>query len=764
MQRLSEQKRQFLRKAAKHILGYAILSYGIVLITSLIYSNSTDASYNTASDTTQNIFGSFGSYHADLLLQFLGIGAILLSLTIISWGYRLARFGLVRYPILKAIVLGLSIVLITTSIAVFNTTLTSTTSLHGLIGGLVFQTISAHAQAYTPIICLTFFLIGTGLFFYALAIEREEWNYTFTTTLQSLIWLYKKCSSIAKILYLKAKSSMLSTPTEKNPPVKNEQEQIESIPLFEQTLSPKKTEKPKAKIQPRRSKYNDEFELPLPELLQSHDVQVNTGPSLEERAINAASLVRILKEFGVSGKIENSSSGPIVTTYQLELDPGVRTNRVVSLTDDIARTMGAKSVRIIPIPGETFIGIEMPNAKPDIVEYKGLIESKTFQNTTMKLPIILGKTIDGGEKIADLAAMPHLMIAGTTGSGKSVGLNSMILSLLFKYTPEQLRLIMVDPKMLEFSMYEDIPHLLSPVVTEPKKAVVALKWATNEMNDRYRCMSKVGVRNIEGYNKKMEVYRRTGEILTDTVSIGFDTDGSPLFEEKERDLSALPYIVIIIDEMADLMLMAGKELEIYLQSLAQKARAAGIHLIMATQRPSVDVITGTIKANFPTRISYMVTSKIDSRTILGEQGAEQLLGRGDMLVTEGGGRLTRNHAPFVQDEEVQAVCDWLRGQKSPEYIDAVTNENEIAGGMEAEIFAASTSSKLSKEQSDDTMYDEAILLVTNTQKASVSFIQRSLKIGYNRAANIVERMEVEGIVSQANHVGKRSVLAPKRDY
>ena len=760
MQILSEQTKQFLSKSAKHLLGVAILSYGIMVIISLIFSNSTDASYNTASDITRNIFGNFGSYHADFLLQFFGIGGILLSLTIISWGYRLARFGLVRHPILRAMTLVLSIVLITTSIAVFNATLTNTASLHGIIGGLLFQTISAYTHTYTPIVCLVLFLIGTGAFFYALAIEREEWNYTFTSMRQSLIWLYKKCVSTAKMLYLKTKGNMSSTPTEQNLPFIKAQ----PTPLFEQAPTPKKTAKPKTKIQPRRSKYNDKFELPPSDLLQSHNAKVHMGPSPEERKINAENLVRILKEFGVSGKIENSSSGPIVTTYQLELDAGVRTNRVVSLTDDIARTMGAKSVRITPIPGKTFIGIEMPNAKPNIVEYRELIESKTFNNNTMRLPIILGKTIDGDEKIADLAAMPHLMIAGTTGSGKSVGLNSMILSLLFKYTPEQLRLIMVDPKMLEFSMYEDIPHLLSPVVTDPKKAVVALKWATNEMNDRYRCMSKVGVRNIEGYNNKMEEYRRTGEVLTDTVSLGFDTDGSPLFEEKERDLSTIPYIVVIIDEMADLMLMAGKELEIYLQSLAQKARAAGIHLIMATQRPSVDVITGTIKANFPTRISYMVTSKIDSRTILGEQGAEQLLGRGDMLVTESGGRLTRNHAPFVQDEEVQAVCDWLRGQNPPEYIDAVTSENEIEGGMEAEIYTTSASGKPSKEQSDDTLYDEAILLVNNTQKASVSFIQRSLKIGYNRAANIVERMEAEGIVSQANHIGKRNVLAPKREY
>ena len=763
MQKTSEQKEPFLRKSAKHILGFAILCYGIIVIISLIYSNPTDTSFNTASDITHNIFGSFGSYHADLLLQIFGIGGILLPLTMISWGYRLTRFGSVRHPTLKTIALLLSIILITTSIAVFNATLTSTTSLHGVIGGLFFEKISSFSHAYTPIVCLIFFLTGTGLFFYALAIEREEWNYTFTSIRQSLIWIYTKCVSATKILYSKT-NNISSTPTEKKPSFLEPQEKLQPTPLFEPPLTPETTAKPKVKIQPRRSKHNDEFELPPSDLLQSHGVKVNMGPSLEEREINATNLVRILKEFGVSGKIDNSSSGPIVTTYQLELDPGIRSNRVVSLTDDIARTMGAKSVRIIPIPGKTFIGIEMPNAKPDIVEYKELIESKKFNNNTMKLPIILGKTIDGGEKIADLAAMPHLMIAGTTGSGKSVGLNSMILSLLFKYTPEQLRLIMVDPKMLEFSMYEDIPHLLSPVVTDPKKAVVALKWATNEMNDRYRCMSKVGVRNIEGYNNKMEEYRRTGEILTDTVSIGFDTDGSPMFEEKERDLSSLPYIVVIIDEMADLMLMAGKELEIYLQSLAQKARAAGIHLIMATQRPSVDVITGTIKANFPTRISYMVTSKIDSRTILGEQGAEQLLGRGDMLVTEGGGRLTRNHAPFVQDEEVQAVCDWLRGQKPAEYIEAVTNENEIASSMEAEIYAASTSSKTSKEQSDDAMYDEAIVLVTNTQKASVSFIQRSLKIGYNRSANIVERMEAEGIVSQANHVGKRSVLAPKREY
>ena len=452
-------------------------------------------------------------------------------------------------------------------------------------------------------------------------------------------------------------------------------------------------------------------------------------------------------------------NGPIVTTFELEPAPGVRSNRIISLTDDIARTMGAKSVRIATIPGKTVIGIEMPNSNREIVNYRQILESKKFKNSSMKLPIVIGKSIEGEPTVTDLAGMPHLLIAGTTGSGKSVGLNAMILSLLFKYNPDELKMIMIDPKMLEFAMYEDIPHLISPVVIDPKKAIVALKWAVQEMNQRYALMAKMNVRNIEGYNQKVETILKTGEVITDTIQNGFNEQGQPIFEERQREVKKYPYLVIIVDEMADLMLVAGKEIEGSIQSLAQKARAAGIHLIMATQRPSVDVITGIIKANFPTRISYMVTSKIDSRTILNEGGAEQLLGQGDLLYLGSGMRPTRHHAPFVQDAEVQSICDWLRAQAKPEYINAVTEDAELTQELEM----ATNRNKYKSAQNDE-MFDEAVALVAKDQKASTSRLQRSLGIGYNRAAKIIDQMEEQGMISPATKTGKREVLMPKTNY
>jgi DNA segregation ATPase FtsK/SpoIIIE, S-DNA-T family len=465
---------------------------------------------------------------------------------------------------------------------------------------------------------------------------------------------------------------------------------------------------------------------------------------------NARVLEGVLAEFGVRGQIDQIRPGPVVTLYELVPAPGVKSARVVALCDDIARSMSVAACRVAVVPGRNAIGIELPNAKRETVYLRDLLSSAEYEKHGSVLPLALGETIGGEPYIADLSRMPHLLIAGTTGSGKSVGVNAMILSILYRLPPSKCRFIMVDPKMLELSQYDGIPHLLAPVVTDPKKAIVALKWTVREMEDRYRRMSKIGVRNIAGYNERAEEAIARGEHFVRTVQTGFDEGGRPIYEEEKIAPEPMPYLVVVIDEVADLMMVAGKDIEGAVQRLAQMARAAGIHLIMATQRPSVDVITGTIKANFPTRISFQVTSKIDARTILGEQGAEQLLGQGDMLYMAGGGRITRLHGPFVSDGEVEAVARYLRQQGEPAYIEEVTAapEEDEEGG--ADLFGG--------EGSND-LYDQAVAVVTRDRKASTSYIQRRLQIGYNRAASLMERMEREGVVGPANHAGKREILA-----
>ncbi len=498
-----------------------------------------------------------------------------------------------------------------------------------------------------------------------------------------------------------------------------------------------------------------EYHLPPLDLLSLPSrVQIET--KIDESALeqNARLLETVLDDFGVKGQIVKVRPGPVVTLYELEPAPGTKASRVIGLADDIARSMSAVSARVATVPGRNVIGIELPNAKRETVFLRELLSTKHYEDTRLGLPLALGKDIGGDPVIADLARMPHLLIGGTTGSGKSVAVNTMILSLLYRLPPDRCRFIMIDPKMLELSVYQDIPHLLTPVVTEPRKAIVALKWVVREMEDRYRAMSAQGVRNIAGYNEKLAEARKKGVTLTRKVQTGIDPETRrPTFEEEEIDTNPLPFIVVIIDEMADLMLVAGKEIEAAVQRLAQMARAAGIHVIMATQRPSVDVITGTIKANFPTRISFQVTSKIDSRTILGEQGGEQLLGQGDMLYMAGGGKIARVHGPFVSDGEVEDVVRHLRAQGQPAYIDSVTDDPDGEEG------GAGLPGEGGDEGESDQLYDQAIALVARERKCSTSFIQRYLQIGYNRAARIVERMEREGVVTAANHVGKREVLA-----
>ena len=494
------------------------------------------------------------------------------------------------------------------------------------------------------------------------------------------------------------------------------------------------------------------FVLPAINLLQNLTEDIKP-PSKQILDSNAKVLEGVLSDYSINGQIDEVRYGPVVTRYDLQPAPGLRSQRVISLADDIARSMLVEAVRVAMVPGQNVIGIELPNKVRETVVLRNILEHKEFQNSNLKLPVCLGKNIAGYPVVVDLAKMPHLLVAGTTGSGKSVGINAMILSLLYKHTPETCRLIMIDPKMLELSVYDGIPHLLTPVVTDPSKAIIALKWAVREMETRYMSMSKLGVRNIDSYNERLIEARKKGEVLTKNIQVGFDPDtGQAIYEDQHINLTPLPFIVVIIDEVADLMLVAGKDIEAAVQRLAQMARAAGIHVVMATQRPSVDVITGTIKANFPTRISFQVTSKIDSRTILGEQGAEQLLGRGDMLYMAGGGKVTRVHGPFVEDSEVEKVTKFLSDQSVPDYDDTITEE---PNNFNNDAFYGLTEKK---NNQIDELYDQAVALIARERRASTSFIQRHFKIGYNRAATIIEKMEENNVVSKPGRAGKREVL------
>ncbi|HEX8640866.1 MAG TPA: DNA translocase FtsK, partial [Allosphingosinicella sp.] len=496
----------------------------------------------------------------------------------------------------------------------------------------------------------------------------------------------------------------------------------------------------------------DSYTLPSVDLLNPAPPPVNVALDKAALERNARLLESVLEDFSVKGEIVEVRPGPVVTMYELEPASGIKASRVIQLADDIARNMSALSARVATIPGRSVIGIELPNAKREMVMLSELIASPAFEDQVAQLPIILGKNIAGDPVVADLAPMPHLLVAGTTGSGKSVGLNCMILSLLYRLTPEQCKMILIDPKMLELSSYEDIPHLLAPVVTEPAKAIRALKWTVEQMEERYRMMASVGVRQLSSFNAKVREAKMKGQPMGRRVQTGYDPEtGQPKYEMEELDYEVLPQIVVVVDELADLMMTAGKEVEFLIQRLAQKARAAGIHLIMATQRPSVDVITGVIKANLPTRISFAVTSKIDSRTILGEQGAEQLLGKGDMLYMPGGKQIARVHGPFVTDEEVRAVADHWRGQGTPEYVMAVTEEPEDGGYM-------FEGQPIGEDDAETQLFRKAVQVVAESQKASTSYLQRQLRVGYNNAARLIERMEKEGLVGAPDHVGRREVL------
>lgn len=753
----------FARARVQEFLGAGLFVLAAVSVAAMLSYHPADPSFNHAGDhtTVHNWMGGTGAYLADVLLQVFGWASALLVLALVGWGLRLVRKEIARGTWLKL----LALMVATSSIATFLALIDAATGASlferagGSLGVVIGIALVPHLSLWGAMALMCVACVISLPF--ALGFKMQEW--VAFGMVSKLVFARVAEGAAAVWAFLRRPRA------EEDENWEDDDGDIADDELYEEedevpARGPRLMDLPKKRVEAKKVRKEDaqsslellerhgDYELPSTSLLNK--IPARSGKSqISESALeqNARMLESVLMDFGIQGEITRVRPGPVVTLYELEPAPGIKSSRVIGLADDIARSMSAISARIAVIPGRNAIGIELPNANRDTVYMREMLEDDSYEETECKLPLILGKDIGGEAIIADLARMPHLLVAGTTGSGKSVAINTMITSLVYHLTPDQCRFIMIDPKMLELSVYDNIPHLLAPVVTEPGKAVVALKWTVKEMENRYRLMSNLGVRNIEGYNKRIEEALKKGEELSRTVQTGFDPEtGKPITEKVALDMNPLPFIVVIVDEMADLMLVAGKEIEGSIQRLAQMARAAGIHLIMATQRPSVDVITGVIKANFPTRISFQVTSKIDSRTILGEQGAEQLLGQGDMLYMAGGGRITRVHGPFIADKEVEKIVDFLRAQGAPIFDEAITREEneDMPEGFEDE----------EESESERALYQQAVEIVLREQKASTSYIQRRLKIGYNRAARIIEKMEQEGIVGGANHVGKREVL------
>lgn len=718
----------------------------IFLLVSLISHNPKDPSFNKATSAlATNWGGYYGAYVSDPLLSLLGYASFLIALFFMSLAYQ--YFSSPRSINLtpRLIVLLLTAPLLSTALASFNTDYLSREEYGGFMGAFLSSEIDLLTDFWWWGIILLSLIIP--LILYCLNIPFKA----FLNCIISIFSRVAKTTSDAKEIgeHIVSRSKSLRA-------VKRRISLAEDDVAYDETasnthieiVSKPKSEPSTSKIQARlKLSEDDEYELPSLKFLKVNETK-KTSISESSLAQNSKILQQVLEDFGIRGDIIKIHPGPVVTLYEFEPAAGIKSSRIIGLADDISRSMSAVSARISVIPGKSSLGIELPNSHREIVLLRELLETKDYSHSADKLPLILGKNIGGEPIIADLSRMPHLLVAGTTGSGKSVAINTMILSLLYKHSPKTCKFIMIDPKMLELSIYDGIPHLLAPVVTEPSKAVAALKWVVKEMENRYRMMSTAGVRNIDGYNKEITEAAKHGKKFERQIQVGFDPEtGKPKYETVSLDSNPLPFIVVIVDEMADLMLVAGKDIEGSIQRLAQMARAAGIHIIMATQRPSVDVITGVIKANFPTRISFQVTSKIDSRTILGEQGAEQLLGMGDMLFMRGGGRIERVHGPFVSDREIQEIVSFIKAQGSPQYVETVTQTDDDDGEFSGQF-----------GDSEDDLYNQAVRLVLRDKKASTSYIQRCLRIGYNRAATIIEKMEKEGIVSAPNHVGKRDII------
>jgi S-DNA-T family DNA segregation ATPase FtsK/SpoIIIE len=775
---LPEEFRGAIRRRIREIGGVALLALAAAAGIALASWSVQDPSFSHATAApVRNLLGLPGAIVADLLMQLIGIASLALVLPVAAWGWRLLTHRSLDHEWLRLLLWLLG----TLGATVFASSLPPTrawplpTGLGGVVGDAVLRlpawlfhaplsgTLRVAIAGSVGLLTLVALAFSMGLGWRdrlpggraadddASGAESEDE----AESSVSLGWLHHGLLSLrarlARLFKPAPKPSIAARRLAIEPAVENFADVDESEEDDEEASPRRKRARPAARPA-RRSRGG--FELPALSLLSMPKSNDRTTLSAEAIQENAAALESVLADFGVRGEIINARPGPVVTLYELEPAPGIKSSRVIGLADDIARSMSALSCRVALVPGRNVIGIELPNPRREKVFLRELLESEEHVMTGAALPLCLGKTIGGESVIADLARMPHLLIAGTTGSGKSVAINTMILSLVYRLRPDECRLIMVDPKMLELSVYDGIPHLLTPVVTDPKKAVVAFKWTVREMEERYKKISKLGVRNIEGYNARVAEAIARGEALTRTVHTGYDREtGDAIYEKENLELDALPYVVVIVDEMADLMMVAGKDIEGAIQRLAQMARAAGIYVIVATQRPSVDVITGTIKANFPTRISFQVTSKIDSRTILGEQGAEQLLGQGDMLYMAGGGRISRVHGPFVSDEEVEKVVHHLKSQGAPQYLEAVTADD----GEEEDDGALFDATAMGGGESND-LYQQAVQIVVRDRKASTSYIQRRLQIGYNRAASIMERMEEEGVVGAPNHAGKREIL------
>jgi S-DNA-T family DNA segregation ATPase FtsK/SpoIIIE len=774
---------RLVRMIALRGAGLMLVLAGLAGLVALASYSADDASLNNANlRDISNWLGPLGAVAADMLLQIFGFAAIAALAPILVWGLRALRGKSLKYAMWRLVAWPLGTATVAAGLGLFPRPERLPAGAGGMIG-IAASGLSVHAAQvwHIPMIAwalpLLLLLAGLPLAFLATGLRFVPLYRGIGNIPATGVWLWGLIrkpdfrfahhddADDSDHDYQDDDEGAYHLDTAEDAPGALRPEPIAASRLAERQKSRVKRDASKAvpkrsDSQPALNLTSGDYQLPGLDLLTEAPPVKNTH-TLSDEALeeNARMLEAVLADFGVKGRITAVRPGPVVTLYEFEPAAGVKSSRVISLADDVARSMSAVAARIATISGRNVIGIELPNQFRETVYLREMFASSDYEKARAPLSVVLGKTIGGEPVVADLAKMPHLLVAGTTGSGKSVGLNTMILSILFRMPPSQCRLIMIDPKMLELSVYDGIPHLLSPVVTDPRKAIVALKWAVREMEDRYRKMSKMGVRGVEAFNERVQKAKDKGEALKRTVQTGFDREtGKPIYEDEALAFEALPYIVVVVDEVADLMMVSGKEIEGAVQRLAQMARAAGIHLIAATQRPSVDVITGTIKANFPTRISFQVTSKIDSRTILGEQGAEQLLGQGDMLYMAAGGRIKRIHGPFVSDHEVEDVVRFLKSQGAPEYLDAVTEEPDEDSDDPYALMGGGANSN-----SGDDLYDKALAVVARDKKASTSYIQRRLQIGYNRAASLIERMEQDGVVSSPNHKGVREVLLPDHE-